>query len=104
MKNIYSVEPHAHYNKQYKLHIDFDAYNEMCAEGPINVSFNTLAARLMGLDYVSFLKMIRQTYSAELHGKNKKYISYSFTDKSKANELKEELNKRWNILLSTKSI
>ena len=104
MDNIYYIEPHISYKDHYKLNIKYEAYEEMCSAGPINVSFNTLASRLMGLDYTTFLKMIRQNYSAELHGKDKTYISYSFTDKKKANELKEELNKRWNLLLTTKSI
>ena len=101
---IFSIDEHMHYKGQYKMHIAMEAYDEMCSEGPVNASFNTLAARLLCMDYPSFLRMIRQDYGAELHGKTGKYISYSFTNKTKANELAKELNKRWNILLSKKSI
>ena len=101
---IFSIDEHMHYKGQYKMHIAIEAYDEMCLKGPVNASFNTLAARLLCMDYPSFLRMIRQDYGAELHGKTGKYISYSFTDKTKANELAKELNERWNVLLSKKSI
>ena len=101
---IFSIDEHMHYKGQYKMHIAMEAYDEMCSAGPVNASFNTLAARLLRMDYPSFLKMLRQDYGAELHGKTGKYVYYSFTDKSKANELIKVLNKRWNILMALKPI
>lgn len=100
----YFIDDHMLYKGHYKLNLTLEVYDIICADGPINSSFNILASRLLCMDYPSFLRMIRQDYGAELHGKTGKYISYSFTDKTKANELAKELNKRWNVLLSKKSI
>lgn len=98
----YFVDKHMYYKGQYKININLEIYNKMCAAGPIDTSFNILAARLIGMDYPTFLKYIRQEYGAELHGKKGKYISYSFPSKSKANELIKLLNIRWNKLLTNK--
>lgn len=100
----YFVDEHMLYKGHFKLNISLEVYDIICAEKPINSSFNILAARLFGLDYPTFLQMIRQEYGAELHGKTGKYISYSFTDKPKVNELVKELNKRWNIMYSKRSM
>ena len=100
----YFIDEHMLYKGHFKLNINLDVYDILCAEKPINSSFNILAATLFGLDYPTFLQMIRQEYGAELHGKTGKYISYSFTNKSKANELVKELNERWNTMYSKRSI
>lgn len=100
----YFVDESMYHKGQYKIRINLEIYNEMCATGPINSSFNILAARLMGMEYAVFLRYIRQEFSAELHGSKGKYVSYSFPDKSKANELIKVLNKRWNILMALKPI
>lgn len=98
----YYVDEHMYYRGQYKLNINLNIYDVMCAAGPIDTSFNILAARLMGLDYHIFLQYIRQEFGAELHGKNGRYISYSFPSKTQANKLSKELNKRWINMVSNK--
>ena len=100
----FSLSNHMLYQGHYKLDIDLNVYNEITDDGPLNISFNVLAARLFNLDYPTFLRMIRQDYDAELHGKVGKYISYSFTNKPKAITLVKELNERWIELQKTKSI
>lgn len=62
----------------------------------INGSYNVLGARLFGLKYPDYLRMVRDNYEADLKGKEKGYITFYFSDKVKANKLCAELNKRWN--------
>lgn len=58
----YYVDENMYYKGQYKLNINLNIYDVMCAAGPIDTSFNILAARLMGLDYHIFLQYIRQEF------------------------------------------
>ena len=54
-------------------------------------SYNVLKARLFDLTYASFLRMARDIYGAQLHGK-KGYITEFFVEKNKAIILCKELN------------
>jgi hypothetical protein len=60
-------------------------------------SYNILAARVFGLPYPDYLRMVRDNYGAVLNGKEG-YIIYSFTNKENAHKLVKELNIRWNII------
>ena len=64
-------------------------------------SYNILAARVFGLSYADYLRMIRENYGATLKGKEG-YITYTFTVKENAIKLEKELNRRWNIILGEK--
>lgn len=99
----YTIKDHLHYKGQFKMHLDLEMYKEMTQKGMIDASFNTLAARLLCMDYPTFLKMIRQDYGAELHGKEGRYVFYSFKDKKKAVELTKILNQRWKQLIKDKN-
>ena len=97
MAAAFYIEEHILYKGHYKLSIAMEVYEEICAEGPINSSFTILPSRLMGMEHHIFLQYIRQEYSADLHGKVGKYITYSFKNKKDLERLVNELNKRWNV-------
>jgi hypothetical protein len=64
----------------------------------ITGSYKVLCARLFGLEYHDYLRMARDIYGAQLHGKQFQYLNYSFENKTDAVKLMNELNKRWSAL------
>lgn len=68
--------------------------------GSITGSYNVLFCRLFGISYVDFLKMIVSRYGASLKGKNSRYVSFWFNDKKNAEEFCNEVNLRWNYVLT----
>lgn len=64
---------------------------------PIRGSYNLLAARLFGLSYADYLRMVRDNYGAVLNGREG-YIIFTIQDKTQAEKLVKELNRRWNIV------
>lgn len=66
-------------------------------------SCNVLAARVLSLNWIDYLRMCRDIYGAMIVGKNEKYPVAYFKDKEKANELKVILNKRVSTILKQKS-
>lgn len=97
MKAYYVSEPSPMHNGHYKISINQEVYDEICAESPIESSYTILATRLFNMTHDMFLKYIRQEYNAYLHGK-KGYIFYTFPEKADAQKLADELNKRWNAM------
>ena len=61
-------------------------------------SYNVLKARLFGLEYAEFLRMVRDNYSATLIGQTG-YIIEKFKNRNDASRLCIELNKRINQVL-----
>jgi len=81
----------------YKNHkmivIDEIVYNQINTS--IDGSYNILFARLFGLPYHEFCRMVRDNYNAILHGKEKKYITFTFDQVVNANKFQLEICKRW---------
>ncbi len=81
---------------RFKPTITFEAceYINCCLNG----TYHTVAARLFGLSYAEFMRMVRDKYNAELVGRSGGYIYYTFKEKVDCDKLTKELNKRWNEL------
>ena len=89
------IEPNG--NSRFLVKITLEAVAKI--NTMIQGSYAVLPARLFGLEYHSYLRMVRDIYSAELVGKNSKYVIPYFTDKKKVEDLCLELNKRWNTII-----
>lgn len=62
---------------------------------PIPGSYGILKARLFGLNYADFMRMMRDVYGADLHGKNGGYITCTFKNASDCKKVVDILNERW---------
>lgn len=62
-------------------------------------SYNVFPARLMMLDYPSYLRMCRDTLGAEIQGKGSIYSHCVFKMNSETLQFVKSLNKRISILL-----
>ena len=81
----------------YKIFLNDTVYQTIgCTKG----SFNVIFCRLLGLSYVDFFRFLLKNYKVVLRGKNSKYISFFFTEKKEGVEFCNEINKRWNYVLS----
>lgn len=63
-------------------------------------SYKVFYARIMGLTYPSYLRMVRNNFSAELSGKGHKYPSAYFKNKDDAERLASTLDKRLEYLIN----
>jgi len=61
-------------------------------------SYNVLMARLMHLSYPQYCRMCRDMYHGEIVGKNHKYPVVYFNNRTDAQDLVNELNRRMDIL------
>ena len=82
-------------SNHYMVRVNFDAFEHIYTKG----SYNVLGARVMGLDYATYLRMCRDKFGATLHGKNCLYVYPTFEKKSDAEKLALCLNERLNKIL-----
>lgn len=61
---------------------------------PMTGSFSVLYARIVGLPYPEFLRMVRDNYGASVSGVNHLYPKITFSDKANAIELANLLDQR----------
>lgn len=61
----------------------------------IEGSYHVYEARLFGLSYSQYLRMLRDKYGVTIIGKGQTYPVAYFLDLDKANEVITELNKRF---------
>lgn len=64
--------------------------------GPINSTYNLLAARMFGLSYPAYCRMARDKFNGTVHGRNGGYITVTFDNSKDCDALVKELNKRWD--------
>lgn len=69
------------------------------AVGPITGSYNVLLARLFGVSYVDFFKILMKDYHADVRGKDSKYLAFSFKNEDDVKCFCNEVNKRWNYAM-----
>ena len=65
----------------------------------ISGSYNILYARLFGLTYPEFLKMVRDLYNATLYGRGNGYTIFTFENLYDAQKFSNECNNRWKQLI-----
>lgn len=99
VKDIFSAEKSPCSN-DYKIAISLEIAEYISK--PIGGSWNTLFARLYGLPYHNFLRMVRDNFNGTLRGKTGKYIYFTFENKSNADDLVQELNNRWTKIYGRK--
>lgn len=61
-------------------------------------SYHVYEARLFGLPYSQYLRMLRDKYGVDIIGKGQTYPVAYFLDLDKAREVVIELNKRFRII------
>lgn len=69
--------------------------------GYTDSSYNVYQARIMGLTYASYLRMVRDNFGAKLRGKGHKYPSAYFGEKDKAEKLAKALDDRLCYLIKS---
>ena len=63
-------------------------------------SYRVYEARIFGLTFASYLRMVRDIYGAEIVGRGHLYPMVYFDSKEKAEKLAKDLNKRFLIIIS----
>lgn len=71
----------------------------VCDPQPINGALSVLASRLLGLDFVSYLRYCRDKLGAEVTGKNHLYPTVFFEKTPAAMQLVKLLNSRLELIL-----
>jgi hypothetical protein len=66
----------------------------------IDGSYNILYARIFGLTYPEFLKMVRDLYNATLYGRGQGYTIFTFENLYDAQKFANECNIRWRELIN----
>ena len=89
-KNPYSTQ------EEYSIRYTADFYGIF---GYTNGSYRVYEARLFGLHFASYLRMVRDIYGGRIVGSGHKYPRTYFPTKESAMKLVLELNKRLNIAL-----
>lgn len=84
------------YKDHKMITIDAEVYEMI--NTPIEGSYNILFARIFGLPYHEFCRMIRDKYKGSLHGKEKRYITFTFDNVINANIFQSDLYKRWLVI------
>lgn len=97
MKEYYFVEK-SPTKDMYVIHLNFELFGDklQTTQG----SYGILAARLLGLDYPSYVRLAASNYGATVVGKNSLYPTFYYSNLAKAKSLAAELNKRVDKLLS----
>lgn len=90
MIKYFYVDESPYYPNKYAIRLNHESFGFEEFRG----SYNCIPAKLMMLSYANYLRFCRDNYGAELYGKNKKYPIALFNDKSKAEKLVKELNRR----------
>lgn len=62
-------------------------------------SYVIVPARILGLSFAEYLRFARDKFDGILDGKSSKYVTVTFKDKSKCEELCKVLNKRWREMM-----
>ena len=90
MNRYFYLDESPYYPGKYAIRLVHEKFNLTTFRG----SCNCIPAKIMMLSYANYLRFCRDNYGAELYGKNKKYPIALFNDKSKAEKLVKELNRR----------
>ena len=84
-------------NKKYFCHINDSCIETYFKNFSMKTTWNLLFARIFNLEYVDFLRMVRDIYGATLSGKQGGYISFYFTEKQMCQKFINDLSKRFNL-------
>lgn len=89
------AEVSPYHNDMYIIHYEDKFYNLI---GPIRGSYHIFQARIFGLDYADYLRMLRDNYNAIIIGKEHKYPVAYFKNKNDVDKIVTELNNRFTQL------
>ena len=100
MNKYFYVDDTPYYPGKFVIRINHEKFHLTNFKG----SCNCIPAKLMMLSYANYLRFCRDQYGAELIGKNQKYPQALFSDKSKAEVLVKELNRRAAAVIGIKTV
>ena len=83
--------------KKYFVKIDDVCFSNYFKNVPITGTWNLLYSRIFNLNYVDFLRMVRDVYGAKLQGRDKGYIIFYFEEKQSCNRFIKDLDKRFEL-------
>lgn len=95
MEKYFSFEESPYYNK-YVLKVDIE---KLPFPNGTNGSYEVLAARLLNLNYVDYLRYARDRLGAELIGKNKRYVIPYFEMNETTKIFLKVLNSRMELIM-----
>lgn len=99
-EEIYTVDESPTHPKKYRLVFRPDKFRCTSTSG----SYLVMGARIFGISYVDFLRLCRDSFDAELYGKNTKYPVVVFPNKAKLILLCKSLNAFANAILLEKDL
>lgn len=86
------VESSPCHNDMYLIGYEDRFYNLV---GPVRGSYHILQARIFGIDYANYLRMLRDKYNAVIIGKEHRCPVAYFKNKEDINKIVNELNIRF---------
>lgn len=92
---IFTLSESLYHPGKYAINFNLEAFKCYYTKG----SYNVMMARVMGLNYASYLRMCRDLFGAEIHGKNSYYPVAYFSSKLSAKPLLDNLNARAELIL-----
>lgn len=95
---IYEMENCVNNSNLKRIAVDSNIIYSIAQRGMDKDSnYGVLAARLFGLSYPDYMRMLRDVYGATLSGKNGGWITASFSDAAQCQKVIKELNRRWAL-------
>ena len=96
-KKIFYFREYEGEPNRYTLTIDYDLAHEFYIKSTEG-SYNILFARVLNMDYPTFLRFCRDVGGAELIGKNSLYVYPVFKKTSEAIQILDMLNAQMNLI------
>ena len=94
-EKIYTVDESATHPGKYRLVFHPDKFRCISTDG----SYLVMGARILDIGYVDFLRLCRDSFDAELYGKNTLYPVVVFPNRAKVGLLCDTLNAFANAIL-----
>ncbi len=94
----FTLEESAEYADKYQIRMNIDTFNPFM--GTTSGSYHVMAARLMNLDYPTYLRFCRDILGAELIGRNELYVRPVFDLTEEVRTFVKILNKRADYIMS----
>lgn len=94
-EQIFTVDDSPSHPGKYRIVFNPDKFRCTSTSG----SYLVICARILGINYVDFLRLCRDSFGAELNGKNSLYPFVVFPDRAKVGLLCKTLNTFANAIL-----
>ena len=97
MKKYFELDNSPLYAEKYIIRINPEGFP---FPNKITGSLNLLCARLMNMDYITYLRYVRDVLGAEIHGKRSRYMSVYFDFTADVKSFVKLLNARMAYVMN----